>query len=506
MTDDQRPSEAPTAPSEPAPTVVRDSEPGVPAGAPRVPGYRVLDTLGEGGMGTVYRAEQASPRRIVALKVIKPGVLSPEHLHRFARETEVLGRLQHIGIAHIYEAGTAEGGRAPYFAMEYIAGEPLTTHAETRRLDTRARLALMADICDAVHHAHQRGVIHRDLKPANILVTESGQPKILDFGIARVTDADVRATMGTDLGQLVGTLPYMSPEQVGGDPLDLDTRSDVYTLGVILFELLAGRRPYPLGRQLTEAARIITEEEPPSLGTLDRAWRGDVEAIAARSLEKEKTRRYQSAAELAADIRRYLGNEPIEARPLTTLYQLRKFTRRHTALVGGAAATVAALLIGLVATGYFMVQAQAERDRATAEAGKARAINTFLQETLGAANPYEGTGREVTVLEALDVATEQIAASFAEQPEIRAAVEHTIGSTYSDLAEHDRAEPLLRSALAIRRELSPGSNPEVGDSLTALGLSLFNKGDHEGGGRPGVRPWSSGAPCMVRRIRVLQNS
>ena len=271
----------------------------------------------------------------------------------------------------------------------------------------------------------------------------------------------------------------MSPEQVGGDPLELDTRSDVYALGVILFELLAGRLPYAVGRRLTEAARIITEEEPPLLGAIDCAWRGDVEAIAAKALEKDKAARYQSAAELAADIRRYLAHEPIDARAPTTLYQLRKFARRHVALVGGVAATVVALVIGLATTGYFMLEARAERDRAAEEVSKATAINEFLQETLGAANPYDGTGRAVTVLEALDDAVERIDAAFADQPEIRAAVEHTIGSTYRDLGEYDRAAPLLRSALETRQRLASGPPADVATSLNALGELHFYQRDFD---------------------------
>ena len=429
-------------------------------------------------MGTVYKAEQDAPRRIVALKVIKPGVLSPDHLHRFGRETEVLGRLKHPGIAQIYDAGTAAGGHTPFFAMEYVAGRPLTRYAEAAQLDTSARLTLLAQVADAVHHAHQRGVIHRDLKPSNILVDETGQPKILDFGIARVTDSDVQATLQTSAGEVVGTLPYMSPEQIAADPLELDTRSDVYALGVILYELLARRLPIDVSRRnLTEAARAITDDEPAPLREADTTLDGDVERIVTKALEKQKNERYQSAADLAADIRRYLADEPIAARPLTALYQLRKFTRRHRALVGGAAATLAALVVGLVATGYFMFEARAERDRAEQEATKAVAINDFLQETLGSANPYEGTGREVSVLDALGVATEKINESFADQPEIRAAVAHTIGSTYRDLGEIDRAEPLLRSALEIRKGLFADPYRDVLESLNALGELFYYKRD-----------------------------
>jgi eukaryotic-like serine/threonine-protein kinase len=238
--------------------------------------YRIIRLLGEGGMGVVYEAEQEQPRRTVALKVIKSGLADPSLVRRFEQESVALGRLQHPGIAQIYEAGTAEYGFAPqpYFAMEFIRGQPLVEYADGHRLSARQRLDLMARICDAVHHAHQRGIIHRDLKPGNILVDETGQPKILDFGVARATESDIRATRQTDLGQLVGTLAYMSPEQAAADPLELDTRSDVYALGVILYEFLAGRLPYKISNKLHEAVQAIREEEPTALRAVSSAYRG----------------------------------------------------------------------------------------------------------------------------------------------------------------------------------------------------------------------------------------
>src|SRR5215468_3470847 len=248
----------------------------------RIGRYSILRILGEGGMGTVYEAEQESPKRAVALKVIRAGHVSPEMLRRFEHESAVLGRLQHPGIAQVYEAGTVQderGHSVPFFAMEFIRGVPLTDFAEKWKLGTGQRLDLIARICDAVYHAHQKGIIHRDLKPGNILVDESGQPRILDFGVARATDSDIQqATLQTDIGQLIGTVPYMSPEQVGGDPGELDTRSDVYALGVIAYELLAGRLPYDLKRRaIHEAARVIREEEPTRLSVVNRTLRGDVE-------------------------------------------------------------------------------------------------------------------------------------------------------------------------------------------------------------------------------------
>jgi tetratricopeptide (TPR) repeat protein/predicted Ser/Thr protein kinase len=308
--------------------------------------YRIIRLLGEGGMGAVYEAEQETPRRTIALKIIKPGFGSAGLLRRFEQEAQALGRLQHPGIAQIFEAGTADTdwGVQPFFAMEYIRGKTLREYARDRRLTTEQRLELMAKVCEAAHHAHQRGLIHRDLKPGNIIVDETGQPKILDFGVARVTDSDMQATRQTDVGQLVGTLAYMSPEQVLADPLELDTRSDVYALGVILYELLAGRLPYDLSSpKIHDAVQTILDTDPARLSSIQRIYRGDIETIVAKALEKDKGRRYSSAADLAEDIRRHLANQPIMARPPSAGYQLQKFYRRHKAgVIGTAAALVLA--------------------------------------------------------------------------------------------------------------------------------------------------------------------
>lgn len=307
--------------------------------------YRIIRLLGEGGMGAVYEAEQETPRRTIALKIIKPGLASGEFQRRFEQEAQALGRLQHPGIAQIYEAGTAETGWGvqPYFAMEFIRGETLRKYVRDRQLTTARRLELMVKVCEAVHHAHQRGLIHRDLKPGNIVVDETGQPKILDFGVARVTDSDMEATRQTDLGQLVGTLAYMSPEQVLADPGELDTRSDVYALGVILYELLAGHLPYDISHaRIHEAVETIRKTDPASLSSIQRIYRGDIETIVAKALEKDKERRYASAAELAEDIQRHLTHQPIRARPPRASYKLQKFYRRHKA---GVIGTATALLL-----------------------------------------------------------------------------------------------------------------------------------------------------------------
>ena len=338
--------------------------------------YRVVCLLGEGGMGAVYEAEQDNPRRPVALKLIRPGLVSPSLLKRFAQEAQILGRLRHPGIAQIYEAGLAEDGQ-PFFALEFVRGLPLDEYAGRERLGTAARLELLARVCDAVQHAHDHGVIHRDLKPGNILVDEAGQPKVLDFGVA-LADDDLRSsTDRTRTGQLVGTLTYMSPEQVAADPSAVDARSDVYTLGLILFELLAGRLPYELEHlSLPEAALVIREREPARLGSADSTFRGDVETIAGKALEKDKARRYSSAGDLAADLRRYLRHEPIRARPPSALYQLSKFARRHQALVGAVLGVFAALLVGTITSVLFAIKAERNARVALGEKREAQ-IQTY---------------------------------------------------------------------------------------------------------------------------------
>jgi serine/threonine protein kinase len=441
--------------------------------------YCILRLLGEGGMGSVYLAEQENPHRIVALKVIKPGFVNAELLRRFEQEANALGRLQHPGIAQIYEAGTADSGFGPqpFFAMEFIAGWSLIEFAEERRLNTRDRLELMAKVCDAVNHAHQRGIIHRDLKPGNILVDAEGQPKILDFGVARVTDSDTEKTRQTDIGQLIGTLAYMSPEQVVADPLELDIRSDVYALGVITYELLAGKLPYDTNRKaLHEIVQAIRETDPAPLSSVQRIYRGDIETIAAKALEKDKARRYTSAAELAADIRRYLADEPIVARPPSTSYQLKKFARRNRALVAGAAAVVLVLIAGVVASTWQAVLAR--RAEATANA-----VSDFLQNDLlaqaSAINQSKPTTKpdpDLKVRTALDRAAERITGKFDRQPEVEAAIRDTIGQTYLDLGLYPEARKQLELALALHRRMDGAENPKTLNTGWRLGVVAEKQG------------------------------
>jgi tetratricopeptide (TPR) repeat protein/predicted Ser/Thr protein kinase len=451
---------------------------GIPTALPAIIGrYRILRLIGEGGMGTVYEAEQEQPRRTVALKVIKPGLASPELLRRFEQESQALGRLQHSGIAQIHEAGTADTGFGPqpYFAMEFIRGQSLLEYAKAYELNTRQRLDLMAKVCEAVHHAHQRGIIHRDLKPGNILVDENGQPKVLDFGVARVTDSDAQATRQTDVGRLVGTLAYMSPEQVLADPLELDTRSDVYALGVILYELLAGRLPYTVSRNLPEAVQTIREEDPARLSSISRNYRGDIETIVAKALEKDKARRYASAAGLAGDIRRYLADEPIVARPPSTSYQLQKFARRHMTLVAGVTAVFVVLVAGVIASTREATRARRAEQVATAESATAKAVNDFLQNDLLAqasaraqARPDTKPDPDLKVRTALDRASARIGNKFEKQPLVEASIRQTIGDTYRDLGLYSEAQRQVEQAIDLRRRVLGKTHRDTLYSMSQL--------------------------------------
>ena len=449
--------------------------------------YRIIRILGEGGMGTVYEAEQDQPRRSVALKVIKASLASPELLQRFEQESQALGRLHHPGIAQIYEAGSAEtpSGRQPFFAMELIHGLPLTQYANKHKLDFRQRLLLMIQVCDAVQHAHQRGIIHRDLKPGNILVEETGQPRILDFGLARATDCDTEATRQTDVGQILGTLAYMSPEQVLADPLALDTRSDVYALGVVLYELLAGKLPYQLSRQLPQAIRIIQETDPNPLSSVSRIYRGDIETIVAKALEKDKNRRYASAADLAGDMRRYLDDQPISAKPASTSYQLKKFASRHKALVTGVAAVFLALLLGVIASTWEAVRARRAERNAQQQTEIAQAVNDFLQKDLlaqaGAYSQANASSQskpdpDMKVRTALDRAAQNIGGKFKQQPEVEAAIRATIGSTYYDLGLYPEGRTQLERALELDKAVWGPENQKTIKTMLFLAATEEEQG------------------------------
>jgi tetratricopeptide (TPR) repeat protein len=485
--DGSNPQEQPTGVADNQ-TVRRDHGPG-PGHPARIGPFRLIALIGEGGMGMVYEAEQDRPQRLVALKIVRPGMVPASALRRFELEYEFLGRLQHPGIAQIYQAGVEdmEYGPQPYFAMELVRGRRLDVYVRAKAPGLRERLELVAAIADAVQHAHHRGIIHRDLKPANILVTDAGEPKVLDFGIARAAHDGVLTTMHTAAGEVLGTLSYMSPEQIAGDVTSVDTRSDVYALGVILYEVLAERPPYELDRKsLAEAARIISDTEPTRLSLATRAVPHDVETIVAKALEKEKERRYNSAADLAEDIRRFLRDEPITARPPSAAYQVRKFARRHKALVGGAIASLLVLLIGVVATSWQAVRAtRAERTaeararEAESERAKAEAVTAFVTEMLESVDPSEAQGREVSVRQALDQAAAKVdAGAMKSQPAVEGAVRNTIGLTYGGLGLFDQAEKQLRAAEALHERTGAGPL-ERGDTQNRLVNVLYQAGKYD---------------------------
>lgn len=440
----------------------------------RIGHFEIMRLIGEGGMGTVYEARQEHPSRSVAVKVIRPGIPSAESLRRFENEAEILGRLQHPAIAHIYEAGVAEVVfsdastlRQPFFAMELVQGRPLNRYLENAALVLEDRLELFARVGDAIEYAHQSGIIHRDLKPSNILVTADRDPKVLDFGVARVTNADVQmTTIHTDLAQVVGTLPYMSPEQVDQAREQIDARSDVYALGVILYEIIAGRLPYDLsGMPITRAARVITEDAPIPLGSLDRRFRGDLNTIVNKVLEKEPQQRYQSVGALVADVRRFLKREPIAAKPTSAAYHVRKFAQRNPALVAAVAATFIVLLAGVIGTTTF-----AFRERSEARAR--RDVAQFLHEMLTSIEPAKTAGEPLTVREMLDNAVVHLDDRFEEEPLIRGELHRTVGSTYHKLGLLKEAERHTRSAMT---DLQATAGPNADSTLrvmSSLGLIL----------------------------------
>jgi serine/threonine protein kinase/tetratricopeptide (TPR) repeat protein len=514
--------------SEDAPTIDATQAPRAPmAGMPANIGpYRIVDRLGEGGMGTVFEAEQVHTRRHVALKVVRRGgMLDERYLQIFQREVDTLARLKHPNIAAIYDAGRTENGEH-YFAMELVRGTTLGRYLADREgpidaREVRFRLRLFSSICAAVNYAHQRGVIHRDIKPSNIIVSEhesletgaSALPtiKILDFGLARITGSDVEAaSQVTEVGVIKGTLPYMSPEQARGNPDHVDLRTDVYSLGVLLFEMLTGGRPLDTeNSSIIEALRIICEQPPRSLKA---SWKGthapdiDLITITGKALEKDPERRYSSAAALGDDVERFLDSRPILARAPSAMYQLSRFTRRNRTLVLGVAATMLALLAGVVvSTNFALREAQQRRaaekaqsetqavaefqagmladldaakmgDRLTADL-KARFRKALADQKVSpaAAAPREAAfGASLGAINATDAALrvidEDVLAraiasardQFKSQPLVNARLLRSIGATYQKLGLYEKAEPPLVTARAIYDSL------QGGESLNAL--------------------------------------
>ena len=449
--------------------------------------YRIKHMIGRGGMGVVYLATQSNPQREVALKLLRSGPTSHAMRSRFSREVLVLGKLDDPGIARIFEAGSqrTSQGNIAYFAMEYVDGPRLTDYAHQQGLDVRSRVELVAKVADALHHAHTKGVLHRDLKPANILVSLGStvtpatqttaaangetkasatsqsrprgvQPKILDFGVARLLEPDTQQTALTEAGLLIGTVAYMSPEQLSGDPTGIDTRSDIYSLGVVLYEVLSQKLPFDvLTKPIAEAARIIRDESPAALtlsgqGRLD----SDLETIVAKAMSKDRERRYESAAAFAEDLRRYLRDEPIAARPPTVAYQFSKFARRNRALVAAVGAAVIAVVGGLAVSLTMYVREQQARERADREANLSTAIRDYMIEGLLLAAAPGRMGYEVKMLDVLEEAQKGLHDRFKDHALLEAEVRWDLANVYEQLGKAKECLEQCELALPLVEQAS----------------------------------------------------
>lgn len=431
--------------------------------------YTPTRVLGEGGMGVVYEATQDTPKRTIALKLIRPEIVTPAMLRRFAHEADVLAHLQHPCIAQLFDADLMDARfedappgsqfrRIPAIAMELVTGEPITIVARDEHWSPATIARLFARVCEGVDHAHKRGVIHRDLKPGNILIERNApatnrDPKILDFGIARLTGGPTDApqhTLVTHAGQMLGTLAYMSPEQAAGDAKSIDIRTDVYALGVTLFELLAGRRPIDLqGLNITQAAVAIRDRAPARLRALRPDTPPDLEAIAAKAIEKNPADRYQSAGELGEDLRRFLSNQPVLAQQQTSLYRARKFAQRNKGAVAALAAITLAILLGIAGTAWQAVIATCERNQAQAQAARAQATIDFMRSMASAATPLGSQGKTITVRQMLDAAADDLASPARAQslpPNVRADLESIFAEMYLNVSEYDKALTLATRA------------------------------------------------------------
>jgi serine/threonine-protein kinase len=475
--------------------------------------YRIIRAVGHGGMGAVYLAARDDDefKKRVAIKLLRRGMATDDLVRRFRNERQILASIDHPNIAKLLDGGTTDEG-LPYFLMEYVEGEPIDRYCDGHGLSVAERLELFRTVCAAVHFAHQNLVVHRDLKPGNILVTADGVVKLLDFGIAKLLRPELYSDRAeaTRVEERLLTPDYASPEQARGDVVT--TASDVYSLGVLLYELLTGHHPYRLsGLSLHEVTRVICEVDPRKPSTaigeveertqadgtaqkltpesvsrtregrpekLRRRLAGDLDAIVMKAMRKEPQRRYGSAEQLSEDIRRHLDGHPVGARKGTLSYNVGKFVRRHRIGVVMAGAAVVALIAFSAVLAVQAARLARERDRAEREAAKAQAVSTFLQETLSSADPYKGQGRDVTVVEVLKAASDRLGRSFADQPEIGAAIRNTIGSTYAGLGRLEEAERWLREALRTRQEILGREHPDVAATITDLAGLLMEKGEY----------------------------
>jgi len=464
--------------------------------------FRLVRKLGEGGMGQVWLAEQTSPvKRQVALKLIKAGMYDESVVHRFQSERQSLAIMDHPAIAKVFDAGATPQGQ-PYFVMEYVPGLPITEYCDRKKLPIAGRLELFIEACEGVQHAHQKAIIHRDLKPANILVVEvdgKPMPRIIDFGLAKAASPQgADEPLLTQLGLLMGTPGYMSPEQANPNVQNIDTRTDVYSLGVVLYELLAGLKPFDAKQKqkqsLDELLRKLREEEPPrpstkvgsdrviSAGTAEargtesrqlvKTLRGDLDWIAMKALEKDRARRYGTPSELAADLRRYLNHEPVVARPASTVYQLRKYARRHRVAVAVAAGLVLLLASFSILQALQLRRITRERDRANRERDRASRITDFMTGMFKVSDPSQARGNSVTAREILDKASNEMSTGLAKDPEVQSQMMQVMASTYQNLGLYARAHELAKRALDSRLSLLGPDDPKTLESMTQLGFIL----------------------------------
>lgn len=457
--------------------------------------YKLVEVLGEGGMGIVYLAQQDKPvTREVALKVIKPGMDSKRVMARFEAEEQALALMEHPHVARVYDAGLTGSGR-PYFVMEYVKGIPITKYCDKHKLTVEERLRLFLLVCDAVQHAHQKGIIHRDLKPSNILVSMEGKeaiPKVIDFGVARAVSQQLtERTLYTEQGQLIGTPEYMSPEQADLNSQDIDTRTDIYSLGVVLYELLAGVPPFdPQTFQtagLEHMRRVISREEPKtpstrlikssvdestesarrrsmSIRALQRRLHGDLDWITLKAMDKDRTRRYGSAGELAADIQRHLGHEAVLAGPPSTIYKIKKFARRNSALVTGATAVIAVLIVGVVVSAMFAVKADLARIEAQAGAD-------FLNDgVLALIDPFRTPDEEFGRRSLIDTMSENLEEKFTGPPLAEARIRRTLGAAYWSIGGYKLAAPHYEQAIAISQDHLGPEHPTTLACMRGLGF------------------------------------
>ncbi|MGE0641776.1 MAG: serine/threonine-protein kinase, partial [Thermoanaerobaculia bacterium] len=503
---DRHATSGPFAPREEAPAPGAFLQGGArrPEVGDRLGPYRLVRELAQGGMGVVFEAEQEAPlARRVAVKLVRDDLVGPRILERFEAERSSVARMSHPAIAQVFDAGATPEGR-PYLVMELVAGEPITAFCDRQRLSTGERIRLFLAVCDAVRHAHQKGILHRDLKPANVLVTagENGEArvKVIDFGIAKLV-ADEEAKPGlTRRGEIIGTPEYMSPEQARGE--EIDTRSDVYALGVLLLELLTGRvplagealersSPLEIARQIESAPRLAPEALLPSdregiealaarrrsdPARLRRELRGDLGLVLRKATRTEIERRYSSVEQLAADLGRYLAGHPIEARPDSVAYRARRFVARHTAAVLAAALVFATLAVATIFSTRMFLRADAARGEAETQRAAAERISAFLQEMLGSIDPQLARGRDVSLLRTiLDDAAGELEAGLEATPAVAADIRLTIGRTYAAIGAEAQAEEQLRASLAQLEALARPQPEKVAAAELALGSLLHNR-------------------------------